>query len=82
LLRVLALLFGVVLLLPGVCSLGFMAMFIPDAVSRSGAAGELAPLAALWAVCFAISFGGVLMIRNAVRGSRPPGDASSRDPQT
>jgi hypothetical protein len=82
LLRVLALLFGVVLLLPGVCSLGFMAMFIPDAVSRSGASGELAPLAALWAACFAISFGGFLLIRNAVRGPAKGGDASSRDPQT
>ena len=70
-LRVLAFIFGVILLLPGACSLGFMAIFL-----GSGSLGDLGPLPLLWPVCFAISFGGVMMIRRAIPGSWP------RDPRT
>ena len=70
-LRILALLFGIVLLLPGVCSLGFMAAFVPEALARPSNAGDLVPLGLLWAFCFAISFGGFLLIRNALRGLKP-----------
>ena len=68
--RALALLFGIILLLPGVCSLGFMAAFIPE-LGRPGLTNDLGPFALLWVFCFAVSFGGVLIIRNAMRGLAP-----------
>ncbi|HXT07061.1 MAG TPA: hypothetical protein VN715_09015 [Roseiarcus sp.] len=64
--RVLAFIFGVILLLPGACSLGFMAILL-----GSGSLGDIGPLPLLWLICFAISFGGIMMIRSAIRGSRP-----------
>jgi hypothetical protein len=68
--RVLAFLVGIILLLPGACSLGFMALFI-----GSGGGGDVAPYTLLWLVCFAISFGGVMLIRSALRRREPgPGD--------
>jgi hypothetical protein len=66
--RVLAVIFGVILLLPGLCSVGFM-------VALSGSHGVESPIVLLWLVCFAISFGGILMIRNGLRGRRPPAPA-------
>jgi hypothetical protein len=73
-LRVLAFLFGLILLLPGACSLGFMVFFVPDAFNHPSNAGDLAPLALLWAFCFLVSFGGVVLIRNAIRGQAPRRD--------
>ena len=67
--RALAVIFGIILLLPGLCSLGFMALFIPEAF-RSGGAGENSLLLVLWLVCFAISYGGILMIRYGALGGR------------
>jgi hypothetical protein len=64
--RVLAVIFGIILLLPGLCSLGFMVAF----AGSSGVGSS--PIVLLWLVCFAISFGGFLMIRNGLRGPRPP----------
>jgi hypothetical protein len=64
-LRALAIVFGVILLLPGACSLGFMALMLGQ--PNGGDAGGLA---LLWLICFAISFGGVMMIRSAIRGPR------------
>ena len=74
--RVLALLAGVILLLPGLCSAGFVLVFIPLA-GRAGAAGGIlqfvfSPLGLLCLVCFLISFGGAVIIRNALRGPNPP----------
>ena len=63
--RVLFLLIGVILLLPGACSLGFMVMSM-------GESGSQGPLPLLWLICFAISFGGVMLIRNALRRRDPP----------
>jgi hypothetical protein len=74
LLRVLAIVCGLLLLLPGACSLGFMVIFIPDAIRHSNSAGDIAPLAGLWAFCFLVGFGGVVMIRNAIRGQAPRRD--------
>lgn len=62
--RVLAVLFGIILLLPGLCSLGFMAVVLPG---NPGSGGWL-----LWIICFAISFGGILMIRAGISGPQPP----------
>jgi hypothetical protein len=64
--RVLGFIVGVILLLPGACSLGFMAMSIGQS------AGSLGPIPLLWFVCFLISAGGVAMIVKSVRGPRPP----------
>jgi len=61
--RILGFLVGAILLLPGLCSLGFMAVSFPFK-------GDVGPLGLLWLVCFAISFGGIIMIRNALRGPR------------
>jgi hypothetical protein len=57
--RVIAFLFGVLLLLPGACSLVFMFL----SMGESGSAGLLV---ILWLICFAISFGGILLIRRAL----------------
>jgi hypothetical protein len=51
--------FGVVLLLPGVCAIFFMVGMRP---SDSNSA-----LALLWATCFLIAFGGVWLIVRAFR---------------
>ena len=61
--RVLAVIVGVILLLPGACSLGFMALMF-----RDSSAGGLAPL---WSVSLLVSAGGVAMIIWAVRSSPP-----------
>jgi hypothetical protein len=66
--RVLAVLFGIILLLPGLCSLGFMVVLLPGSTN----ANALAPFWLLWIVCFAISFGGFMMIRAGMREPRPP----------
>jgi hypothetical protein len=50
-------LIGVVLLLPGLCSLGFM-------VAMGGGNG---PLPLLWLLTFAIAAGGIALIRYAIR---------------
>ncbi|MDE3177674.1 MAG: hypothetical protein KGM15_16355 [Pseudomonadota bacterium] len=72
-LRALGLLVGALLLLPGACSLGFMVFFIGAALqSPSGSgAGDLGPLTLLWMFCFLVSFGGVAMIRAALRRPNP-----------
>ena len=70
-LRVLGAIVGVILLLPGVCSLRFMAVLVPDTLKRPSHVSDLGALEALWLFCFAISFGGILMIRAALRRSGP-----------
>jgi hypothetical protein len=70
--RALAVVFGIILLLPGLCSLGFMAILLPGSVARGGSESAFAPFLLLWLVCFAISFGGIMMIRAGIRGPRPP----------
>jgi hypothetical protein len=51
-------LLGIVLLLPGLCSLGFM-------VAMPGGGGGAVGL--LWLICFLIAIGGVWLIAYAVR---------------
>ena len=46
--------FGIILLLPGVCSLFFMSM-----------GGSDGPLVILWLICFAISAGGIALLVKA-----------------
>ena len=60
---VLMILGGVILLLPGVCALGFMGAM---ASSSGGADGFLL----LWLICFAIAAGGVAMIVSAIKGPK------------
>lgn len=57
---------GAALLLPGVCSLGFMVGTMSDKFLQDA----IALLIVLWAACFAISFGGIMMIRAAYRRTR------------
>lgn len=61
--RALAVIFGVILLLPGACSILFMIGFLPQMFTH-GVSGA-APLILLWLVCFAVSYGGLMMIRSA-----------------
>jgi hypothetical protein len=68
--RVLAVLVGVILLLPGLCSVGFIILFLPQIGGGHGIWDS--PIVLLWLVCFAISYGGIVMIRNGIRGERPP----------
>jgi hypothetical protein len=63
-LTILMVIFGVILLLPGVCSLFFMVGM------GSGSSGGQPLLVLLWFVCFLIAFGGIMLIRQAFRG--PP----------
>jgi hypothetical protein len=58
---VLLILIGIVLLLPGLCSLGFVLLTVRD---LSGA-GEFV---FLWLITFVVAAGGILLIRYAVRG--------------
>jgi len=51
---------GVILLLPGLCSLFFIVML----GSNTGSVG---PLGALWLICFIISAGGIAMLVRAFR---------------
>ena len=61
-LTILMIVIGAILLLPGVCALVYMV---------GGGFSEVDPmLATLWIVSFAISFGGVMLIRQAVRTPR------------
>ena len=63
-------LFGVILLLPGLCSLLFVFGGLAD-LFKSGDTGFLfGPLAPLWLFCFAISMLGIFMIRS-VRKQAP-----------
>jgi hypothetical protein len=64
--RALAIFFGVILLLPGLCAIVSMAAF--------GSGGD-GVLGLLWLLCFAISFGGVMLILRGGR-KRPPPPAS------
>jgi len=51
---------GVILLLPGLCALGFMASSSVDDLTNGG-------LIVLWLICFAIAFAGGVLIWNAVK---------------
>jgi len=70
--RLLAFIFGIVLLLPGACSLVFM--------SLSTGGSSLGALPLLWLVCFGVSFGGFLMIRYAVKKPPSPEPPKQEDP--
>jgi len=62
LLMVLLILVGIVLLLPGLCSLVFIGLSVGSS--------SVGPLGALWLICFLISAGGVALIVYAIR-NRP-----------
>jgi hypothetical protein len=66
--RAIMILIGIILLLPGLCSLGFMVAFLPQLGGDLTSAGMLG---AIWLVCLAISFGGIMLIRGTLRSMRP-----------
>ena len=61
--RTAAIIFGIILLLPGICSLGFMLASLPS--FHLSDASFLIPL---WAIGFAISAFGIWLLRN---GGKP-----------
>ncbi len=58
--KVFQIIIGIILLLPGICSAGFMIMLLPGMTSN-----DAASLGALWLAGFAVSALGVWMIRSA-----------------
>jgi hypothetical protein len=78
--RVVAILIGIVLLLPGACAFGFLVAGVsalPPLGSGewrdSGVWGMIGIATVGWGLCFLISFGGVMLIRNAVKSPPPLG---------
>lgn len=67
--RAIAMLFGLILLLPGACALVFAVLSVPEFM-RNPSNGDSMPFVLLWAVCFAISIGGVFIIRWALSKQR------------
>ena len=61
--RIAAILFGIVLLIPGICSLNVLMIYVMGR-SKNG----LILLIPLWAVCFAISAFGIWLLR---KGGKP-----------
>jgi hypothetical protein len=55
---------GVVLLLPGVCAAFFV-------VTSGQSADMWGSFGLLWLICFAVAFGGVMLIRHALRSPDP-----------
>ena len=79
-LRALAFLLGLVLLLPGGCSIVYMALIIPGEF-KSTYHDLYLPIAELvWAFSFLVSFGGILLIRNALRVERDEGPRTGDPP--
>jgi hypothetical protein len=69
-LKVLLIVVGVILILPGICSLG--AIVIVSGINPTGVLND-GGLVSLWAVCFLVAGAGILLIRHAVRRN-PTGD--------
>ncbi len=85
--RVVAFLIGLILLLPGACALTFLVLGLSalpplgSAEWRDGQVWGLMGVAALgWGFCFLISFGGILLIRNAVKSEPPPAKTGDSEP--
>ena len=62
--------FGALFLLPGLCSLLFAMGALVDFLQRGHADAFLGAFATLWAICFAISALGIVMIRVARKRAR------------
>ena len=65
-------LFGVLFLFPGLCSLLFAIGAFVEFLQRGHADPYLGGFATLWAICFAISALGIVMIRAARKRARQP----------
>ena len=83
--RVVAFLFGLILLLPGACALGFLVMGLSALPSlgsaewRDSSIWGIMFVAALgWGFCFLISFGGIMMMRAALKPQKPEAPAGPR----
>jgi hypothetical protein len=57
---IILLIIGIMLLLPGLCALGFIVTSSPEDLTNAG-------MLVLWFICFAIAVGGGVLIWNAVR---------------
>jgi hypothetical protein len=68
---------GVILLLPGLCSLGFLIVMMPDLLRGNTIAKAIAPL---WIICFLVSAGGIALIYLARKAARA-GAANSPEPK-
>ncbi len=85
--RAVAFLFGLILLLPGACALGFLVMGVSALPSlgssewRDSAIWGMIAIATVgWGICFLISFGGIMLMRSALNSARDrPGKAERDD---
>lgn len=68
--RIAMTLLGVVLLLPGLCSLLTMLTMIPEI--RAGGSREVGDLTAIWIITFFISAAGIWLMVAARRKAEPP----------
>ncbi len=85
--QVVAILIGLILLFPGACALTFLVLGVStlpplgSAQWRDSDMWGIIGIATLgWGFCFLISFGGIMLIRNAIRGDppRPPDELLRR----
>jgi thiol:disulfide interchange protein len=67
---------GVILLLPGLCTVVVAVQFVPTENVVQSAARDpfFQMLLVLWLVCLAISLGGIFLLRHAVRRARRSGE--------
>ena len=86
--RVVAFLFGLILLLPGACALGFLVMGLSALPSlgsaewRDSAVWGMIGIATVgWGFCFLISFGGILLMRGALKPPPPRELPSNQGPE-
>jgi hypothetical protein len=77
--KIVALLVGIILLLPGACALSFLVMGISALPSlgsaewRDGDVWGMIGIATVgWGFCFLISYGGIMLIRNTFKPETPP----------
>jgi hypothetical protein len=70
--QIVMVLFGILFLLPGLCSLFFVVGSLADWISKGHADPYLEPFVVLWAICFAISAAGIAMIVVARKRAQKP----------
>jgi len=63
---------GIILLLPGLCSLGFIAGMAPELNSKSFNDPIAQMIFTLWGICFAVSALGIVLIVVANKRARKP----------
>lgn len=77
-LKVLGIIFGVILVLPGLCSLVFMAIMLPDALTTSNPIEDTMQWMVLWIPTFVLAGLGGWLVWWLVKGMRRGNSQSGR----